>query len=384
MSVNENVLSAAAPVYEVTERGVRFTHFPVLDGLRGIAVLLVMACHLEFVIPQLHPLVKGGFLGVDVFFVLSGFLITSILLREQDKNGKISLKNFYLRRFLRLTPAFWTFLASLYFLGNYILPRDQAKIIYEGNDFLYSLLYVINWDRALGAAAIGNLNHTWSLAIEEQFYIVWSVSLWFAFSRRLTRQNLVSFLGIFILVLVLWRAFRWTTGADLETLYYATDARIDGLLIGCLASMLYCWRLLSNEFFASRKFGFLALVSLIIALTILFSFSHQDVLLYLGMTSVFSLAIAVVILRLIATRNTLFHKLLENRGLRWVGCISYALYLWHYASFEFARKLLASPAMQSLLGVTMAFAVATLSYFLIERPFLALKDRLASQEPQNT
>jgi peptidoglycan/LPS O-acetylase OafA/YrhL len=301
MSVNENVLSAAAPIYEVTERYVRFTHFPVLDGLRGIAVLLVMACHLEFVVPQLRPLVKGGFLGVDIFFVLSGFLITSILLREQDKNGRISLKNFYLRRFLRLTPAFWMFLASLYFLGNYILPRDQAKIIYEGNDFLYSLLYVINWDRALGSAAIGNLNHTWSLAIEEQFYIGWSVCLCLAFSRRLTRQNLVSFLSIFILVLVLWRGFRWSMGADLEALYYATDTRIDGLLIGCLASMLYCWRLLPNEFFASRKFGFLTLVSLIIALTILLSFSHQDVLLYLGMTSVFSLAIAVMILRLIAT-----------------------------------------------------------------------------------
>src|SRR5690348_12081815 len=83
-----------------------FKHMPALDGLRGVAIIVVMIYHLEWLVPELHPYVKGGFLGVDIFFVLSGFLITSILLSEREKTGKISLRNFYVRRCLRLIPAF--------------------------------------------------------------------------------------------------------------------------------------------------------------------------------------------------------------------------------------------------------------------------------------
>jgi len=116
-----------------------FRHFPVLDGLRGIAILTVMCYHLEYLVPGIHMFSKGGFLGVDLFFVLSGFLITSILIREHDLTGKISLPAFYIRRTLRLVPALWFFLALLYFAGNLLLSPAQANVIYGRANFIYAI-----------------------------------------------------------------------------------------------------------------------------------------------------------------------------------------------------------------------------------------------------
>ncbi|MEP7077105.1 MAG: acyltransferase [Acidobacteriota bacterium] len=378
MSANECLLPHPARGFSLEDRemaAVHFRHFPALDGLRGIAVLAVMACHLEFLMPALHPIVQGGFLGVDIFFVLSGFLITSILLSEQDATGTIDLKNFFTRRFLRLGPALWFFLICLYLGGNILLPADEAKIIFENDNFFYTVFYLMNWHRAYGSGSTGDLNHTWSLAIEEQFYIIWSLALYTAFSGTLARKKIAILTAGFIAILILWRVVRAVSVADLDVIYYSTDTRIDGLLIGCLASLIYCWRLFPVEIFASAGFRAAAIVSPILALAIYFEFSHHDLLLYVGTLSVFSATIAVIILWLVTRQKSVAHTFLENRFLTWTGRISYSLYLWHHCMYEFSRTLFNSEILQAVMGVIFAVVASCVSYILIERPIVKIKDQ---------
>ena len=378
MSANESLLPDSARAFSIEDHEpapVRFRHFPALDGLRGVAVLAVMACHLEFLMPELHPIVQGGFLGVDIFFVLSGFLITSILLSEQDATGTIDLKNFFIRRFLRLGPALWFFLICLYLGGNVLLPTDEAKIIYENDNFFYTIFYLMNWHRAYGNGATGNLNHTWSLAIEEQFYIIWSLALFKAFSGTLARRKIAILTAGMIAILILWRSVRAVAVTDLDVIYYSTDTRIDGLLIGCLASMIYCWRLFPIGIFASVRFRIAAVIAPVLALAIYFEFSHHDVLLYMGTLSVFSASIAVIILWLVTRQSSLMHTFLENHLLTSTGRISYSLYLWHHCMYEFSRTVFNSPLVQVTVGILFAVAASGLSYILIERPILKIKNR---------
>ena len=378
MNPNQEVISPNI-VCDLTNSQTAYTdfkHIPALDGLRGIAVLIVMVYHLALLVPELKFAAKGGFLGVDIFFVLSGFLITSILLKEYQKAGQINLKNFYYRRFLRLIPAFWAFLIVLYFFGNYILPKNEALMIYSNYNFFFAFSYFMNWHSAANEGLTGNLNHVWSLAIEEQFYIIWSLVLYKAFAEGRGRKQIFLFTVISVIILIVWRSLRALTGTDTGVLYYSTDTRIDALLIGCAASMIYIWQLIPKEIYADRRFNLITLLAFFISLWILFSFSHTDFLLYYGILSVFAICIAIIILWLITRENCLMKSILEFKPLRWIGHISYGLYLWHYAFYEFAKKNFESVYWQVTVGIALAFAVSAVSFYLIEKPFLKIKDIL--------
>jgi peptidoglycan/LPS O-acetylase OafA/YrhL len=380
MSFNENTLSSVNSVLlsdETEAQAVRFKHIPALDGLRGIAVLVVMIYHLIALAPALQAFVLGGFLGVDIFFVLSGFLITSILIKEYEERGQINLKKFYLRRLFRLVPAFWTFLICLYFFGNYILPVELAKTIYSDNNLFFAFSYLMNWHGAFGGLT-GILTHTWSLAIEEQFYIIWSLVLFAFFARKMTRGQIFIWTAISISVLIVWRYFRLSTGVSTLVLYYSTDTRIDALLIGCAAAMIYSWQLLPKKFYASRQFNLLALISLVIAFFMLLGVSKSDSFLYGGVLSIFAIAVAIIILWILNRKNSLPEKLLEIKPLRWFGQISYGLYLWHYPFYEFGKKMFDSLALQIIVGVGLAIIVSTVSFYFIEKPFLKLKNKFSS------
>lgn len=353
---------------------VHFNHLPVLDGLRGFAVLVVMIYHLEYLFPSLNMFVRGGFLGVDIFFVLSGFLITSILIKEQSLFGQINLKNFFLRRIFRLVPAFWAFLFILYFFGNFLLPSAQAGVIYDNNNFGFSFLYLMNWHRAYGDGITGNLNHTWSLAIEEQFYIVWSLILFALFAAKKSRVRIAGFTVATVLVLISWRLFRALNGEEIHVLYYSTETRIDALLIGCVGAMVYGWKLIPQSFYKSRKFRITAFWAFIAAFMILFAVSHEDASLFYGLLSAFSVSVSIIIIWLI-TNEGLLKRILEVSVLRWVGKISYALYLWHYLCYEFAKKSFDSIPLEMVFGISLAVSISIASYILIEKPFLKLKNR---------
>ncbi|MFW9929612.1 MAG: acyltransferase family protein, partial [Candidatus Thorarchaeota archaeon] len=166
----------------------RFGYVPQLDGMRGIAVLAVIAFHAGI------SFMPGGFIGVDIFFVLSGFLITSLLIREYDKYKDINFKHFYIRRALRLLPALILLLILFSVLSVFFLQWTQAKSNLE--DALIVLFYVANWARAFHIHGAGWLGHAWSLSIEEQFYILWPITLIFLLKRIHSRRN------IFYLVLI--------------------------------------------------------------------------------------------------------------------------------------------------------------------------------------
>ena len=359
-----------------------FKHMPALDGVRAVAILIVMVYHLEWLIPDLHPYVKGGFLGVDVFFVLSGFLITSILLSEREKTGEISLKNFYVRRCLRLIPAFWLFLVGIYFFGSFLLPKFQAGLVYGRNDFLYALTYTMNWFSATNPGFDSNLNHSWSLAIEEQFYIIWSLILFWAVSAK-WKHNQILFLTIgLIAFLCVSRAIRAGMGTDWRILYYSTDTRIDSLLMGCAASMLFVWKVFPCDVTKRRWFKLLLLASVIGSTVMLFSFSHENSGLYIAGLPVFTISIAVMLYWLASGENTAIHKLLSMTAMRWIGSISYSLYLWHYLVYEYAKKEFIPSGSQIFVAVGLAFAMAAVSYYLIEKPFLRLKFQINSKQAE--
>ena len=173
-----------------------FGYEPSLDGVRAIAVLLVMVGHLG--------LVYAGGLGVDIFFVLSGYLITAILVSEFSATGQISLKKFYARRALRILPAVILLLLALNIFVTISQPSDQAATLRW--DSLGALFYVANWLRAFGRD-LGILGHLWSLSIEEQFYLLWPVTLGFLLSRKLSMNQMILVVALAVILVNLDRFY---------------------------------------------------------------------------------------------------------------------------------------------------------------------------------
>ncbi len=206
----------------------RLGHRPALDGLRGIFVLTVVALHAGI------PFMQGGGLGVDGFFVLSGFLITCLLLQEWQRHGVISLNGFYVRRALRLLPAFYSVLAVIGIITMVCLTGDLAVDTQRG--LLLSFLYCSNWFTVFfgeNHVGLGLLLHTWSLGIEEQFYLVWPVLLIGLLRLRLREMRLVAVIGTLAVVASLRRVWLVMIGTSFARMSFGTDTRVDALLIGC-------------------------------------------------------------------------------------------------------------------------------------------------------
>src|SRR5262247_3214695 len=196
--------------------GFKAKHVPALDGLRGIAILLVVAHH------QLIPLsLRGGFLGVDLFFVLSGFLITTLLLTEFDATKSISLKNFYLRRALRLGPALLVYLIVSLIVTYALHPQDLSR---EFRLVGYALAYATNWRMAFGwDLSLDPTAIIWSLSIEEQFYLAWPLLLLTSLAFGLKRRDIAIGLVLLICAITLHRYQLWSADAELNRMYYGTD-----------------------------------------------------------------------------------------------------------------------------------------------------------------
>jgi len=358
---------------------VTFKYIPALDGMRAVAVLFVVFFHAVLIVPGLQPYTNGGFLGVDIFFVLSGFLITSILLQEFDRTGSMNFKNFYTRRFLRLMPAYWLQLAGLFVFATWLFPQDICEKLYANNNFLYAFLYLSNWQRALnGSEVMSLLNHTWSLAIEEQFYLFWAGFL-FLMLRRLSRERIVSVTAGMIVFTAFFRAFRWQGRGSVDFLYNAFDSRMDALLVGCLVSQLISWGKLPQAFLSSRALDLLGLISLWVAVLIIFglSDSYYSPFLYQGGFTLFALAIGMIVIWLVAHSNDRVSSVLSTGPLTWIGKTSYGLYLWHSISISFFFYFQMPPWLMLISAVLSAFSLTALSYYLVELPFLRLKQRFS-------
>jgi peptidoglycan/LPS O-acetylase OafA/YrhL len=322
----------------------RLGYHASLDGLRAIAVVLVMGFHFHV------PGFAGGFIGVDIFFVLSGFLITRLLLDEHVATGTIRLRRFYGRRALRLLPA----LALLLAVTAPFVSRAWT---------IATASYLANWFLALNKLGTAPLSHTWSLAIEEQFYVVWPLLLLGLLRAGLSRDAIVRVV-IALAALSCLAKILGCIDPDAGTwirLYHGTDTRADALLIGCAAALLSTgepWL----PHVAAR--GVLVIAAGAIAYVTVTS-NLRDLALYRhGELTLVALASAIVVTQLVARPL----RALELRPLVALGTISYGLYLWHHPIAYLDVPVVAK--------VALSLAAAAASYLLVERRALALKRRL--------
>jgi peptidoglycan/LPS O-acetylase OafA/YrhL len=346
-----------------------------LDGLRGVAVLAVLIYHWQ--------LIPGGSFGVDMFFVLSGFLITCLLVEEWRDRGSINLKHFYLRRMLRLWPAFLALLVSSYLYTH--LARPTADAVAFRREMIVAACYVANWP-TLHQTSMPNLGHTWSLSVEEQFYLLWPVLLAVMLWAGLTRRKILTVVCVGILAAAAWRAFLLgahppygaARTALIARLYAGLDTRADALLCGCLVGLLAVWGLLPKSQRALTALSWAAVAS-VLGLGYVFLNSTLDHFqFYRGGFTLVALMVAVIIVRLLVAPSRMASGILESAPLVGVGRISYALYLYHLPIGHWfgAERLGWTVPLETLKVAGLSFAAATLSYFCIERPFLRLKDRL--------
>jgi peptidoglycan/LPS O-acetylase OafA/YrhL len=342
---------------------------PELDGLRGISILLVYLHHIYY------PLMPRGFFGVDIFFVLSGFLITSLLLQEWSREGSISLKDFYIRRVLRLMPAL--FLLILIIGGFALIFNKRATETYQG--IWLSLSYASNWLYAFGYFSPHNpLGITWSLAIEEQFYLIWPLLLTLVLRFKLGRRWILYILILLIAFISLHRKILEEQGASIFRLYYASDTHADMLLIGCLVGLLISWNLLPHD----RRFKIL--MKSLAAVAVIFlgylvgttSWTYFTLCRCGGYTLV-AISIALILTVVITSPPKFALLVLKFAPLVWIGRISYGLYLWHWPVrwFIYPKNGLPTSAGQLLTVVVLSLSLTTLSYYFVEKPFLRWKRR---------
>jgi peptidoglycan/LPS O-acetylase OafA/YrhL len=334
---------------------------PALDGLRAVAVALVVASHLAI------PYAGGGVIGVDIFFVLSGFLITSLLLEERSRSGHVDFVAFYRRRALRLFPALVLLLPVV--VGAAMLSptidRETATLTREGVPWV--VFYAANWARATGVQ-LGLFGHTWSLAIEEQFYLTWPILLVVLVGkdRRYGRAILVSLAAV--ILVAAHRAVEWSAGAGIDRVANGTDMRADSLLIGC-AVALAMHRGLSLRpplVLIALAVGFLGFVVV--------TQSGPSPFMYLGGLTLVALAAGVVILALLETPGPL-----GSRPFVAIGKISYGIYLWHFPMVFLVPFSWPLPARVCVV-VALTLLAASSSWWIVEERFLRLKrSRLPSR-----
>lgn len=372
-----------------TPVGVTTGYKPALDGVRAIAVCAVMAFHLA---RPLGPIPEnGGWLGVDVFFVLSGYLITSLLLTERDSTGKIGLRRFYVRRFLRLAP-----LSVALVFGILVLQlagvADRFALVLPWSGAVSILLYVSNWWVLARPEALGSLGHVWSLSVEEQFYFVWPTTIlccgWLTRRRALRLVGLVAAFGAVAIGVA--RHLRWAAGSaapDLSRLwrdiYLNSFLRPDGLFIGAsLAVVLHCRTIAERVRPLVAILGAAGFVFMIWMLAVADTPRDLRSIAWIPLwgLSVLNVATACAVAWLVVAPRSIVGRCLSLRPIIWIGRRAYGIYLFHplvvYAA-HYAFDLDGGELVVAAVALT--FLIAGLSYAWLETPFLRLKERFPSR-----
>ena len=374
----------------------RVPYLPGLDGLRAIAVIGVMIYHAH------HDWLPGGFLGVEVFFVISGYLITLLLMGERERNGHVDLRQFWARRFRRLLPALYLMMVfvAVYIAAFYPVAREQTR-----GDFLAGIFYISNWyeifvGQGYGASeAFVPLRHLWSLAVEEQFYLVWPLVMIAVLRRSRSRLPAIGLkligVSVFIAIVVgflyvpgvvasscgteftrgTWTIFGRCIAVN-DMLYLGSFSRAGGLMLGAGFAML--WRpvaiMRGPLRDKGRRLDLLAALGLVVIVFFMLTMYLQERGVYnpwLYRGGFFLTGVATLLLIAATThQGAVTGKLLGHPALVWVGTRSYGLYLYHWPVFQMIRKQaniqLSIP--QIILGVLITVPITEASYRFIETP----------------
>ncbi len=346
-------------------------HLPALDGLRGIAVLGVVLFHADIGL-------KGGYLGVDLFFVLSGFLITSILLAEVEKTSKIDLPRFWIRRARRLFPALLSLMPAVALYAWFVAKPDELAGIRSGA--LATLAYVANWQQIFSDksywdlfAAPSPLEHTWSLAIEEQFYVVWPFLAWVGLvTLRLRRRGFFFVVaGLFVASVVTSLVFLLHRHAT-DRIYFGTDTRSAAILMGAgLACIMGPEGIVPEKSVRALDVG--GAFSIAVLAWAWLKLDGQDPNLYRGGFWITELLSLILIACGVAGKQSIIGRALGFRPLAYVGTISYGVYLWHWpidCVITPERIHLGKWAL-SAIRIALTFAIAVPSHRFFEAPIRA-------------
>jgi peptidoglycan/LPS O-acetylase OafA/YrhL len=367
----------------VEKSGPHLGYRPGLDGLRAIAVLGVFLYHAR---PHAdgNPYLPGGFLGVDLFFVLSGFLITSLLLVEWDAGNRIDLRRFWLRRAKRLLPAMVVVVLSALVLASIFARDDLAK---TRGDAVSSLFYYTNWHLIVANHSYFNLtgrpsllNHLWSLAVEEQFYVIWPLllvpGLVLLGRKRLPFLVIAGIAGSAILMWLLYNPH-----GDPSRVYYGTDTRAFLLLTGILLALV--WPAFERLRRAVPLLELLGIAALVTTVLLFRQMSDFNPTLYRGGDLAAAFCFAVLIAA-VAHPLTGIGQALGVAPLRWIGERSYGIYLWHWPVVALMRPGVdiswTGPGV-IVAQAAIVLAAATLSYRYVEQPIRtgSLQRRLAQR-----
>jgi peptidoglycan/LPS O-acetylase OafA/YrhL len=346
-------------------------YLPGLDGLRAISVVAVLLYHAEM------PWLNGGFLGVEVFFVISGYLITLLLTQEHERTSTISLKAFWLRRARRLLAALYTLLATVSVVVLIFYREDASKL---AGQVWAALTYVTNWflifsDESYFALTERPLvfQHLWSLAIEEQFYLVWPLLLFGLL--RVFKGRPVPIAGVITLGAIaslLWMAYLYEPAMDPSRAYYGTDSRASGLLLG--AALALVWkpghRFRREPQVKQVALDLVGLIALGVVIGCFAQFRDTDTFLFRGGFAVLSLMSCAAIAAAVHP-GTAIGRLLGLPFMTWIGKRSYSLYLWHWPIFVYTQPEIDTPLTlypTLVLRLALTVGAAELSYRYVEVP----------------
>lgn len=335
-----------------------------IDGLRALAVIMVLAYHLKM------PFAKSGLLGVTVFFVISGYLITGILINEIEESGGVDLKNFWLRRIRRLLPAVLSMAVVMIFVSAVV---NRVVFTKGCNDLLSAVFGYNNWWQIFrkvsyfeNAGAPSPFTHCWSLAIETQFYLIYPILLILLSKARNRGKVFAAVTAVLAMISVVLMGVLYSPDGDPSRVYYGTDTRAFSLLIGALAAIQKEYHIIKVKL-RGKLWAVIGSISVLILIGMMMLISSYSSFLYYGGQAIVSVLAAFVVYAVTVSRS-LLNIILGSSILKWVGDRSYSIYLWHYPIIVLMSGGKRAAWWIVILEVVLSVGFAELSYRFIETP----------------
>ena len=335
-----------------------------IDGLRALAVIMVLAYHLKM------PCAKSGLLGVTVFFVISGYLITGILINEIEESGGVDLKNFWLRRIRRLLPAVLSMAVVMIFVSAVV---NRVVFTKGCNDLLSAVFGYNNWWQIFrkvsyfeNAGAPSPFTHCWSLAIETQFYLIYPILLILLSKARNRGKVFAAVTAVLAMISVVLMGVLYSPDGDPSRVYYGTDTRAFSLLIGALAAIQKEYHIIKVKL-RGKLWAVIGSISVLILIGMMMLISSYSSFLYYGGQAIVSVLAAFVVYAVTVSRS-LLNIILGSSILKWIGDRSYSIYLWHYPIIVLMSGGKRAAWWIVILEVVLSVGLAELSYRFIETP----------------